>query len=286
MIRRNVLVFVLSSVIAFVAFSAVVLALQFFGMFTQTMSFNGQAQAWQAMNLTDYRMEVVSSSAWQGLTYTITVRDNQVVDYSSECLFTLFEGETCEIQQEDTADYTVSGLFDAAQNLMQHHAVGTITITYDSTYHFPTTLVYNDREIMDEEFSWRVVSFEPLSPIISADSQEQAWQSLGITHYRLTITSYKSGMIWGAHTYTVEVNNGEVTPITLICLDPSGCETLSIDLNDYTVESLFALTQDASHVEYDAMYHFPTLINGPIPVPMFSGQDSDQWTVTDFEPLN
>lgn len=167
MSRRNVFLFVLATGVSFAVFAAVAFGLQFIGLFGSSepntpSALDTQEQAWQALGLTDYRIEVRRiDSIWHAQTYVIVVQDNQVVGHTTNCTPAPFEGRYCSNREYDAADYTVLGLFASARDLTERRDADTVTITFDSTYHFPTRIGYNDPQLLDEDTYWQVLAFEP-----------------------------------------------------------------------------------------------------------------------------
>ncbi len=120
-------------------------------------------QAWLDRKVTSYRIEVlVVNSIWHAQSHQITVRDNQVESVTAACTTAPMEFEKCQVKAFNAEDYTVAGLFKKARSEADSHEATPVKITYDSTYHFPKTISYNDPNIVDEDWSWSVMAFEAL----------------------------------------------------------------------------------------------------------------------------
>ena len=120
-------------------------------------------QAWLDQKITSYRIEVlVVNSIWHAQSHQITVRDNQVESATAACITAPMEFEKCQVKAFNAEDYTVAGLFRKARSEAGSHEATPTEITYDSTYHFPRQMSYNDPNMVDEDWSWRVTAFEVL----------------------------------------------------------------------------------------------------------------------------
>lgn len=119
-------------------------------------------QRWQAQHITGYRIQVQQmSSIWHLQRYTITVQNGDVVDQSATCIPAPMEGRECKIRPFAAEDYTVPGLFERARSMAQS-TTGGVTITFDPTYGFPSSIDSAPPNVVDGDQSWRVISFEVL----------------------------------------------------------------------------------------------------------------------------
>ncbi len=120
-------------------------------------------QAWLDQKITSYRIEVlVIHSIWHAQSHQITVRDNQIESATAACIPAPIEAGKCKVETFNAEDYTVAGLFRKARSEAQSHKATPTKITYDSTYHFPQQISYDDPKMVDEDWSWGVTAFEVL----------------------------------------------------------------------------------------------------------------------------
>lgn len=117
---------------------------------------------WQEQGIESYRIEVETASIWHDQYHHITVRDGTVVEESASCNPAPAEYRECEIQAFNAEDYTVSGLFSRVRSLAQTENVQWAKIEFDPTYGFPSFISFDHPEAIDEEWVWRVRSFEVL----------------------------------------------------------------------------------------------------------------------------
>jgi hypothetical protein len=159
--RNKILIFVVATVIAFVAFSSIAHLIETTRMFnTGTSLIIDYDPIWEVVD--DYRIEVQHmQSIWHLEIYTITVRNGQIVESESRCVPAPFEGSTCVSRTFEASDFTLNGLFATANDLAARYP-DYVTVTYDETYGFPIAIHYNDPQIVDEDRHWQVLSFEPL----------------------------------------------------------------------------------------------------------------------------
>jgi hypothetical protein len=120
-------------------------------------------QAWLDQKIASYRIEVlVIRSIWHAQSYQITVRDNQIESATASCIPAPIEAGKCKVETFNAEDYTVAGLFRKAHSTSESRQATPAKITYDATYHFPQQMSYNDPNMVDEDWSWRVTAFEVL----------------------------------------------------------------------------------------------------------------------------
>jgi hypothetical protein len=120
-----------------------------------------QEQVWRDQQIAAYRIEVLEvRSIWHAQTHRITVRNNQVENASASCIPAPIEAGTCEVEAFIAADYTIPGVFARARTLLNGPNAEWAKITYDPTYGFPATISYNHPDIVDEDWGWRISSFE------------------------------------------------------------------------------------------------------------------------------
>lgn len=121
---------------------------------------------WTRQNITSYRIEVlVVSSIWHAQSHQIVVNDNAVADSTAECIPAPMEsalGAGCEVWAYTAEEYAVPGLFAKARSKVHSQQARWVKITYDPTYGFPRQISFDDPNIVDEDWTWRVTTFEVL----------------------------------------------------------------------------------------------------------------------------
>ena len=118
-------------------------------------------QKWAEQGITSYRIEVlVVSSVWHAQSQQITVQSNQVVDAQARCIPAPTEAGACEVRTFTAEDYMVPGLFALARSEIQSKQAARVQITYNPSYGFPSQVSFDDPELVDEDWSWRVTAFE------------------------------------------------------------------------------------------------------------------------------
>lgn len=119
-------------------------------------------QRWAEHGVDDYRIIVVTSSIWHMQIHDIVVRNGVVAEASATCEPAPVEMGKCEVQPFEAEEYTVPGLFARARWLAQSRDAQYGRIEFDSTYSFPVRMSFNHPEMIDEEWGWRVETFEVL----------------------------------------------------------------------------------------------------------------------------
>ncbi len=128
-----------------------------------TQTVEQMERAWLEHKVVSYRIEVrVINSIWHAQTHQIIVRDNQIESATASCIPAPIEAGKCEVKAFNAEDYTVVGLFKKARSEAASRQATLAKITYDATYHFPQQMSYNDPNMVDEDWSWRVTAFEVL----------------------------------------------------------------------------------------------------------------------------
>jgi hypothetical protein len=120
-------------------------------------------QQWQAQQIHDYRIQVQISGAWMEMLVDTTVKEGQIVH---EICTTAGTVKPCDF----TADYnyTVPGLFAlarvgsplAARTIIPASVASCLSITFDSTFHYPVDMQHDCRRTLDDEWTASVQSFE------------------------------------------------------------------------------------------------------------------------------
>ena len=120
-------------------------------------------QKWTGQNITNYRMEVlVVNSIWHAQSHQIIVQSNAVAESTARCIPAPGEAGTCEVRAYSAEEYTIPGLFAQARSQIQSQQAQWIKITYDPTYGFPSQISFDNPNIIDEDWTWRVTMFEAL----------------------------------------------------------------------------------------------------------------------------
>jgi hypothetical protein len=118
---------------------------------------------WQAKQISSYRISVLKVQAvFHAQTNTITVTDGKVTNQSAICTPAPMEGKTCEVQAFDPNEFTVPALFETALRYAPESEKYQLRVTFDDTYNYPTTLSFDQKEVIDDEQFYRVISFQPL----------------------------------------------------------------------------------------------------------------------------
>lgn len=119
---------------------------------------------WQEMKIQDYRIEVmVVNSIWHAQQNTLTVVNGFPVDAESTCSPAPMEFGECVIQTFDLHDFEVEGLFRKAQEVLKSDGAADIEVEYDPDYGFPVEILYDDPAVVDDDWSWRVISFTQIT---------------------------------------------------------------------------------------------------------------------------
>ncbi len=114
---------------------------------------------WQAQGIRDYRIQVLyTQSIWHAETYSITVRNEQVVEQSAFCIPAPAEAGKCTVQAFNAEDYTVPGLFAIARNQVRTAEGKWTKITFDRVYGFPRQIAHDNPQIYDDDAAWTVKS--------------------------------------------------------------------------------------------------------------------------------
>jgi hypothetical protein len=177
---KNLLVFIVSTGIAFVVFAGIAMGLEVTGLVSVTASNNVQysvtplaeldtrEQAWRALGIDDYQITVRFTGAWESFAATITVQDGINGECTVEQPHILANGlhvnDECDLMT-DLSDQ-VTGLFAIVRSLpviaQNIQAEVTPEVDFDATYYFPTRIVFAPTNIDDAWYIYEVIGFEPL----------------------------------------------------------------------------------------------------------------------------
>ena len=120
-------------------------------------------QQWTGQNITDYHIEVlVVESIWHAQTHQIMVQNNAVVEATASCIPAPMEAGECEVRAFTAEEYTIPGLFAQVRVHLKSQQAQWIEITYEPTYGFPSQITFDNPNLVDEDWTWRVTSFETL----------------------------------------------------------------------------------------------------------------------------
>ncbi|NNJ10355.1 hypothetical protein EKD04_008440 [Chloroflexales bacterium ZM16-3] len=124
---------------------------------------NRAERLWKQQGIDSYRISVSNSSNWVMRTFDLTVRNGEIVSLSHTCKSGLADFGICNSDPTYT-DYSVPGLFEYVRTVLSDTEIDNRwkRITYDPTYGYPTSIVINDPQILDEESALTVLSFEVL----------------------------------------------------------------------------------------------------------------------------
>jgi hypothetical protein len=128
------------------------------------------------------------------------------------------------------------------------------------------------------------------APLKQLEQAEQTWTSQGITSYRIEVREVRS--IWHAQTYTIIVENNQITDAQAQCIpapsESGTCEVQAYEAEDYLVPALFSRARSelqgpravSVKITYDPTYGFPSAISIDDPEAL-----DDDWSlgVTSFE---
>ena len=150
------------TVLLLASFAWVAIACTSSRMLSSTAQLEQAEQKWVAQDITSYRIEVlVVNSIWHAQSHQILVQNMTVAQATARCVPASIETGSCEVRPYTAEDYTVLGLFTQARSQVQSQPAEWITITYDdATYGFPSQISFDNPDIVDEDWTWRVTIFE------------------------------------------------------------------------------------------------------------------------------
>ena len=115
---------------------------------------------WNAQGIRHYRIKVQHiESIWHLQEYEMEVEGNEIT-HSAKCSPAPAEGGTCDVNAYDPTEYTVEGLFETAEILLNGNYFKWVTVGYDEAYGFPSLIAVDDPDILDEDSAWKVLEFE------------------------------------------------------------------------------------------------------------------------------
>jgi hypothetical protein len=115
---------------------------------------------WEESGINNYQISIqVVQSIWHLQIYNLTVEDGLVIDSSTSCIPAPYEGRECAIKTFDPDDFAIPALFSLAEQQIKSKQSKWLKIDYDPDFGFPTMITFNDPEILDEDWSYQVISF-------------------------------------------------------------------------------------------------------------------------------
>lgn len=131
---------------------------------------------WEDLNINNYQIEVNHRSNWVNYTLTLTVKNNIVVNFEAKCRDAIIEGDSyCKetLPTISPNDSTIQALFDELKKSRKNFESGlgkdvsaswgeSITITFDSQYHYPRLVIFDSPDAADEEYTIEILSFKTL----------------------------------------------------------------------------------------------------------------------------
>lgn len=121
--------------------------------------------AWAAQEITDYQLTLHWSSFWTAADYTLRVENSNVVEIVATCDYSMGDfipDSGCWLPSISAQDLSIPGLFANMRTIAELDREGDAPFAVDATNSFPVWLFYDERMIVDEEWSISVVSFEAL----------------------------------------------------------------------------------------------------------------------------
>ena len=132
---------------------------------------------WEDLNIDNYQIEVNESSNWVDYTLTLTVKKNIAVNFEAKCEYAIIDvdGSFCKetLPTISPNDHTIQALFDELKKSRKKFEsdlgkdVSTswgesITITFDSQYHYPQLVKFDNPDVADEEYTIEILNFKIL----------------------------------------------------------------------------------------------------------------------------
>src|SRR5215207_3944738 len=118
---------------------------------------NEQA-AWEALGIQNYHLVVQDGSLWRMYTLELWVTESGTQQLNASCERSLIL-PTCGLDTINVRDYLIDGLFQRAHDAGSRLA----TIEFDPRYHYPSHILLDNPQALDDESWLRVLLFEPLA---------------------------------------------------------------------------------------------------------------------------
>jgi hypothetical protein len=120
-------------------------------------------KSWEETGINKYQISVqVVQSIWHLQVYNLTIENGLVIDSNTSCIPAPYEGRECKIKSFDPDEFTIPALFSFADHQIQSQPSKWLKITYDPEYGFPNLISFNDPDILDEDWSYQVISFSKI----------------------------------------------------------------------------------------------------------------------------
>jgi hypothetical protein len=115
---------------------------------------------WEESGINNYQISIqVIQSIWHLQIYNLTVKNGLVIDSSTSCIPAPYEGRECTIKSFDPNEFTIPALFSLAEQQIKSQQSKWVKLDYDPDFGFPTMISFNDPDILDEDWSYQVISF-------------------------------------------------------------------------------------------------------------------------------
>jgi hypothetical protein len=115
---------------------------------------------WEDSGINHYQISVqVVQSIWHLQIYNLIVENDLVIDSSASCIPAPYEGRECTVKAYDPEDFTIPALLSLAEQQVKSKQSKLLKIDYDPDFGFPKSISFNDPDILDEDWSYQVISF-------------------------------------------------------------------------------------------------------------------------------
>ena len=116
---------------------------------------------WQASGVHSYTITVLDArSIWHAQINKVTVSDGKVTASSATCAVAPAETQGCKTTAFNPEEYTVTGLFARAKTQLNSDQAKWTKINYDSEYGYPSSITFNNPQIIDGDWALIVKNFE------------------------------------------------------------------------------------------------------------------------------
>jgi hypothetical protein len=132
---------------------------------------------WESLNIDSYQIEVSEGSNWVDYNLTLTVKNNEVVNFGTSCGEALldYDGSFCDevLTKISPNTYTIQALFNELKKSRKNFEADwgeyvptswgeSISIIFDPKYHYPKLIRFDNPDMSDEEYSTEILNFEIL----------------------------------------------------------------------------------------------------------------------------
>jgi hypothetical protein len=120
-------------------------------------------KVWKEADINNYQISVqVVQSIWHLQVYNLTIENGLVIESNASCIPAPYEGRECTIKPFNQDEFTIPALFSMTEHQLKSQSSKWLKITYDPDFGFPDLISFNDPDILDEDWSYQVVSFTKL----------------------------------------------------------------------------------------------------------------------------